>query len=54
MIQIQSSWFPLYDRNPQEYVKNIFVAGRQDFHKAKQRIYHSELQASSIILPISR
>ncbi|UGQ48296.1 CocE/NonD family hydrolase [Massilia endophytica] len=48
MIQIQSSWFPLYDRNPQSYVPNIFYAKPGDYKKATQRIYHS----SSIELPI--
>ena len=41
MVQIQSSWFPLYDRNPQTFVPNIFWAQPGDFRKATQRIYHS-------------
>jgi putative CocE/NonD family hydrolase len=41
MVQIQSSWFPLYDRNPQTFVPNIFWAKPGDFRKATQRIYHS-------------
>jgi putative CocE/NonD family hydrolase len=48
MVQIQSSWFPLADRNPQKYV-NIYEAKESDFQKATIRIYHSE---SSIILPV--
>ena len=52
MVQIQSSWFPLYDRNPQTYVENIFFAKPGDFRKATQRIYQSGLQASSIELPV--
>ncbi len=52
MVQIQSSWFPLYDRNPQKYVENIFMADPEDFQKATQRIYHSGSQASSIELPV--
>jgi putative CocE/NonD family hydrolase len=39
MVQIQSSWFPLYDRNPQTFVKNIFWAKPEDYRKATQRIY---------------
>ncbi len=41
MIQIQSTWFPLYDRNPQTFIPNIFWAKPGDFHKATQRIYHA-------------
>ena len=41
MVQIQSTWFPLVDRNPQKYVPNIFYAGDSDFQKATQRVYHS-------------
>jgi len=41
MVQIQSTWFPLVDRNPQKYVENIFLAGEKDFRKATQRVYHS-------------
>jgi uncharacterized protein len=41
MVQIQSSWFPLYDRNPQTFVPNIFWAKPGDFRKANQRIYHT-------------
>ncbi|MGJ7917720.1 CocE/NonD family hydrolase [Massilia sp. LXY-6] len=48
MVQVQSSWFPLYDRNPQTYVENIFFAKPDDYKKATQRIYHS----SFIELPL--
>jgi putative CocE/NonD family hydrolase len=41
MVQVQSSWFPLYDRNPQTFVPNIFWAKPEDYRKATQRIYHS-------------
>lgn len=41
MVQVQSSWFPLYDRNPQKYVGNIFLAKESDFQNATQRIYRS-------------
>ena len=48
MVQIQSSWFPLYDRNPQTFVPNIFFAKPGDYRKATQRVMH----ASSIALPV--
>jgi len=54
MVQIQSSWFPLYDRNPQTFVANIFWAKPADFRKAVQRIYHAPGQASFIELPLVR
>ena len=41
MVQVQSSWFPLYDRNPQTFVDNIFWAKPDDYKKATQRVYHS-------------
>src|SRR5579864_986841 len=52
MVQVQSSWFPLYDRNPQTFVPNIFWAKPEDYRKAVQRIYHSPQQASFIELPL--
>jgi uncharacterized protein len=52
MVQIQSSWFPLYDRNPQTFVPNIFWAKPTDYRKATQRIYHAPNQASFVELPI--
>jgi len=52
MVQIQSSWFPLYDRNPQTFVPNIFFAEPKDYVKATQRVYHAKGQASFIDLPI--
>jgi hypothetical protein len=52
MVQIQSSWFPLYDRNPQTFVPSIFWAKPEDFKKATQRIYHRPGQASFIELPV--
>ncbi len=54
MVQIQSSWFPLYDRNPQTFVPNIFWAKPVDYRKATQRVYHAPGQASFIELPIVR
>jgi uncharacterized protein len=52
MVQIQSSWFPLYDRNPQTFVPNIFLAKPADYKKATMRVYHSGKQASFIALPV--
>ncbi|HVW11122.1 MAG TPA: CocE/NonD family hydrolase [Bryobacteraceae bacterium] len=52
MVQIQSSWFPLYDRNPQTFVPDIFRARPGDYQKATERIYHAPGQASSIELPV--
>jgi putative CocE/NonD family hydrolase len=50
MVQVQSSWFPLYDRNPQTFVPNIFWAKPGDYRKATMRVYHS----TYIELPIVR
>jgi len=52
MVQVQSSWFPLYDRNPQTFVPSIFNAQSSDYVKATQRIYHSASDASYIELPL--
>jgi putative CocE/NonD family hydrolase len=52
MVQIQSSWFPLYDRNPQTFVKSIFWAKPEDYKKATQRIYHAIGLESFIELPL--
>jgi putative CocE/NonD family hydrolase len=52
MVQVQSSWFPLYDRNPQTFVPNIFWAKLGDYKKATQRIYHQPGQASFVELPV--
>ena len=54
MVQIQSTWFPLYDRNPQTFVPNIFLANPEDYKKATQRVYHAPGQASFIELPLWR
>jgi len=53
MVQIQSSWFPLYDRNPQTYVPNIFFAGPESYVKATQSIFRSADQASAVLLPVA-
>ncbi|MGZ5190373.1 MAG: CocE/NonD family hydrolase, partial [Flavisolibacter sp.] len=51
MVQVQSSWFPLVDRNPQKFV-NIYQATTNDFQKADIKLYHSSQYPSSIILPV--
>jgi len=51
MVQVQSSWFPLADRNPQQFI-NIFEADKDDFKKANIRIYHNAANSSSLILPV--
>lgn len=52
MVQVQSSWFPLYDRNPQTFVPNILFAQPSDYKAAKQTVFHSTAQPSFIELPI--
>jgi putative CocE/NonD family hydrolase len=52
MVHIQSTWFPLYDRNPQAYVPNIMFAKPEDYSKATQRVWHVPGTASSIELPV--
>ena len=52
MVQIQSSWFPLYDRNPQAFVPSIFWAKPTDYRKAVQRVYHTPGQESFVELPL--
>jgi uncharacterized protein len=53
MIQIQSTWFPLYDRNPQTFVPNIFFAQPADYVKATQSVYRSAQMASAVWLPVA-
>ena len=52
MVQVQSSWFPLYDRNPQTFVPNIFWAKPADYHKAVQHVFHSPDAATFVELPV--
>ncbi len=52
MVQVQSAWFPLYDRNPQKFVPNIMFAKPSDYQKAEQHIYHAPDNASYIELPL--
>lgn len=53
MVQVQSSWFPVYDRNPQTFVPNIFWAKPADYRKATQRIHHAPNNSSFIELPVA-
>jgi putative CocE/NonD family hydrolase len=52
MVQIQSTWFPLYDRNPQTFVDNIFFAKPSDYTKATETVYRSGERPSAIWLPV--
>ncbi len=52
MVQVQSSWFPLYDRNPQTFVPNIFWAQPRDYAKATQRVFHEPGRMSFLELPV--
>jgi len=54
MVQVQSTWFPLIDRNPQKFVPNIFQATDSDYMPAMQHIYRSRDQASNIIMPVAK
>jgi len=53
MVQVQSTWFPVIDRNPQKFVPNIFLAKESDFQPATQKIFRSGQHASHIALPIA-
>jgi putative CocE/NonD family hydrolase len=52
MVQVQSTWFPLIDRNPQKFVPSIYAAKASDFVKATQRVYSTPAMASHIVLPV--
>ena len=52
MVQVQSTWFPLYDRNPQKFVPNIFEAKESDYQRATERIYRSKEYPSSVEIPV--
>jgi len=52
MVQVQSTWFPIIDRNPQKYVPNIYKATAADYQKATEMIYHTTGAASCISLPV--
>jgi putative CocE/NonD family hydrolase len=53
MVQVQSTWFPLYDRNPQKFVPNIFLAHEGDFQTASQRIYRSARYSSRVSVSVA-
>jgi hypothetical protein len=52
MVQVQSTWFPLIDRNPQTWVPNIFAAKESDFQAATVRVFRSPAFASHVTLPV--
>jgi uncharacterized protein len=52
MVQVQSTWFPLIDRNPQTFVRNIFEAKAEDYRPATERIYRSAAHPSHVTLPV--
>jgi putative CocE/NonD family hydrolase len=52
MVQVQSTWFPVIDRNPQSFVRNIFRARATDFRQATQRVFRSGARSSHIVLPV--
>jgi predicted acyl esterase len=52
MIQVQSTWFPLVDRNPQKYVENIYLANEADFIKATHRVYRSKQRPSRVQMEV--
>ena len=52
MVQVQSTWFPLYDRNPQKFVPNIYLAKADDFQPVTQRVFRSGRHASYVALPV--
>ncbi len=52
MVQVQSTWFPLYDRNPQRYVDNVFLAKDEDYVKATHQVYRSAAHPSAVVLPV--
>ncbi len=52
MVQVQSTWFPVIDRNPQKFIPNIFEAKESDYQKATQRIYRSKRFPSSVAVSV--
>ena len=52
MVQVQSSWFPVYDRNPQTFVKNVFLAKPSDYQKQTMQVLHDAAHASRVDLPL--
>jgi len=53
MVQVQSTWFPLYDRNPQKFVDNIFNAKESDFQAVRQSIHRSARYPSRLDVSVA-
>jgi uncharacterized protein len=53
MVQVQSTWFPLYDRNPQKFVPNIFDATARDYQSATQKVYRSKKYPSNVEVQVT-
>ena len=53
MMQIQSSWFPLYDRNPQTYVENVFFAKAHGYVASNRKVFQATDHASAVWLPVA-
>jgi predicted acyl esterase len=53
MVQVQSSWFPLYDRNPQKFVDNIFLAKAADYQAATEKVYRSVRYPSHVDVSVA-
>ena len=54
MVQVQSTWFPIIDRNPQTFVPNIFQANESDFKSARHRVYRTPQYPSRVDVPVVR
>ena len=52
MVQVQSTWFPQVDRNPQTFVPNIFEAKPSDFKSAEMRVYHTPAKPSRVVVGV--
>jgi len=52
MVQVQSTWFPVIDRNPQKFVPSVYAAKAEDYVAATQRVYMSRDKASHLVLPV--
>ena len=52
MVQVESTWFPVIDRNPQKFVPNIYQAKESDYQKATERVYRSKHYPSCVELPV--
>jgi predicted acyl esterase len=52
MVQVQSSWFPLYDRNPQTFVPSIMTAPADAYRTQRHRVHHQPAHATHLELPV--